>query len=213
MERHTNKLKASKWKIIRDIPAAFQASLPPAYNALAAYGIADFSAALGLAAGGAVGGVVASVTELPAGWEQASDPKTGRPYFVNRVTGEAAWTTSCFPRWTTEPPPVMMPAEAMPLGWEQAVDPSTGRLYYVNRSTGQSKWSLVDRPPPEKIPDKEWLISEVKRLQRGDATVTQLWRDVCTERGNGTFDPSRHTPEFMNNFVKEVQERKQNQSW
>merc|ERR1711879_153370 len=29
---------------------------------------------------------------LPPGWEQSSDPATGRPYFFNHATGATSWT-------------------------------------------------------------------------------------------------------------------------
>lgn len=217
VERHTNKLKASKWTIISDYPSAFQASLPPAYGAMAAYGIADFSAVLGLGAqhaAAAAGGAQTpqEAPAIPQGWEQASDPKTGRTYFANRITGEASWTTVGFPRWVTEPPPVVIPQESLPLGWEQTVDALTGRIYFVNRSTGESRWTLVARDPQEQIPDKDWLVSEVKRLQKLNRSVPQMWRDFCQEGGNGTLDPSRHQPLFLHDFCKAVKAKFEQQT-
>jgi len=35
---------------------------------------------------------VAPAGALPPGWETASDPSSGKPYYFNRATGETAWT-------------------------------------------------------------------------------------------------------------------------
>jgi len=46
--------------------------------------------AMGLA--GLMGGGLPAAAGLPAGWEQVSDPTTGKIYYCNRTTGESAWT-------------------------------------------------------------------------------------------------------------------------
>merc|ERR1712127_631818 len=35
----------------------------------------------------------AEAASLPAGWESASDPSSGKPYYYNRATGETKWET------------------------------------------------------------------------------------------------------------------------
>merc|ERR1719373_754478 len=34
----------------------------------------------------------AATTGLPPGWEQVTDPTSGKPYYCNRSTGETSWT-------------------------------------------------------------------------------------------------------------------------
>merc|ERR1712151_874926 len=81
---------------------------------------------------------------LPAGWEQITDPSSGRPYFLNRSTGEKSWdpphpsTTEGPPAAATHPP--AREAPPLPAGWEQVKDPSSGRPYFLNRSTGETRW-------------------------------------------------------------------------
>merc|ERR1719230_231470 len=57
---------------------------------------------------------------LPPGWEQATDPATGRPYYANRSTGETSWTPPTPPPQNFGPPP-------LPPGWEEARDPTSGK--------------------------------------------------------------------------------------
>lgn len=75
---------------------------------------------------------------LPAGWEQITDPASGRPYYCNRSTGQSSWEP---PQPAQAPPPQAPPPQPqLPPGWEQITDPASGRPYYCNRSTGQSSW-------------------------------------------------------------------------
>jgi len=79
----------------------------------------------------AYGGGYGGPPALPPGWEQITDPSSGRPYFCNRQTGQSSWE-----------PPAAAPAGPPPLpyGWEQVTDPSSGKPYFCNRQTGQSSW-------------------------------------------------------------------------
>jgi len=80
---------------------------------------------------------------LPPGWEQVTDPASGKPYYCNRGTGETSWTPPAAPAAMAPPPaPMPMPAAspALPAGWETAADPSSGKTYYFNRATGETKW-------------------------------------------------------------------------
>lgn len=83
----------------------------------------------------------AATPPLPAGWEQHTDPASGKPYFCNRSTGETSWTPPAAPASA----PAVAPsgsdsAPPLPAGWEQATDPASGKPYYFNRSTNETKW-------------------------------------------------------------------------
>lgn len=79
------------------------------------------------------------VPALPPGWEQATDPSSGRPYYCNRATGQTSWTP---PAAEAPAAPAPAPApSALPAGWEQTTDPASGKPYYFNRSTGASSWT------------------------------------------------------------------------
>merc|ERR1719378_71107 len=69
---------------------------------------------------------------LPAGWEAANDPASGKQYYFNRSTGETKWDHPSGGSTASSDP-------SLPAGWESAKDPS-GREYYFNRSTGETKW-------------------------------------------------------------------------
>lgn len=82
-------------------------------------------------------------TNLPAGWEQATDPSSGKVYYCNRVTGESSWTVPTGGVDVAASAPAAAPAAAspaLPAGWEQAADPASGKQYYFNRATGQTSW-------------------------------------------------------------------------
>ena len=63
---------------------------------------------------------------LPAGWEEKTDPASGKKYYVNRERKVTQW----------ERPGSLPP-------WEEKTDPASGRKYYVNHLTKQVQW---DRP-------------------------------------------------------------------
>merc|ERR1712194_370169 len=73
---------------------------------------------------------------LPQGWEQITDPASGRPYFCNRATGETSWTPPAgapapAPGHAPAPAPAPVPAlpasagGALPPGWEASTDPAS----------------------------------------------------------------------------------------
>eukprot|EP00931_Biecheleriopsis_adriatica_P064796 TRINITY_DN3948_c1_g1_i4.p1 TRINITY_DN3948_c1_g1~~TRINITY_DN3948_c1_g1_i4.p1 ORF type:complete len:356 (-),score=66.25 TRINITY_DN3948_c1_g1_i4:555-1622(-) len=81
---------------------------------------------------------------LPPGWEQLTDPASGKPYWCNRSTGESSWTPPAgAPAGAPAPAPAPAPAAApcgLPAGWESAPDPASGKTYYFNRATNETRW-------------------------------------------------------------------------
>jgi len=80
---------------------------------------------------------------LPAGWESAVDPNSGKTYFYNHTLGKSQW----------DKPEDRSPPGSLPSGWECAVDPNSGKTYFYNHTLGKSQW---DRPedlsPPGPLP-------------------------------------------------------------
>jgi len=92
------------------------------------------------------------------GWEQTTDPSSGKTYYFNRSTGETSWTPPAGANAAATAPaaavaadeqlasqlapePASQPAAALPEGWEQATDPASGKTYYFNRGTGATSWT------------------------------------------------------------------------
>mmetsp|Transcript_58233 Transcript_58233/g.161131 ORF Transcript_58233/g.161131 Transcript_58233/m.161131 type:complete len:263 (+) Transcript_58233:91-879(+) len=109
----------------------------------------------------------APAAALPLGWEQVTDPTSGKPYYCNRSTGETSWTPpadaslSAMPALGASAPadgatmadpgaaqaaPAAAAAPAatgaLPPGWEAAADPTSGKSYYFNRGTGETTWTM-----------------------------------------------------------------------
>lgn len=67
-------------------------------------------------------------------WTEATDPSSGRTYYVNTATNETSW----------ERPAAMGPdpsaGEEKAEDWTEATDPSSGRKYYVNTKTSTTVW-------------------------------------------------------------------------
>ena len=64
------------------------------------------------------------ISTLPIGWENASDPATGKIYYFNRSTGQQQWDP---------------PNSVLPTGWKSASDLTSGKIYYYH-TNGEITW-------------------------------------------------------------------------
>ena len=106
---------------------------------------------------------------MPDGWEEKSDPSSGRKYYVNHLTKQTQWDRPCVALPPLPPPvaarvvrtialtvgafgcrsggaaapPPAAAAGGLPAGWEEKTDPSSGKKYYVNHERKVTQW---DRP-------------------------------------------------------------------
>ena len=77
------------------------------------------------------------------------DPKTGRSFYANEVTGERQWAV---PRKSMGETHLNKSAVAGRLApsparahfvkrWEEKLDQASGRIYFVCKATGESSWA------------------------------------------------------------------------
>lgn len=46
------------------------------------------------------------------------------------------------------------------------------------------------------------LVRQVKQLQRTNDQANRCWHEFCAAYGTMTYDPARHTIQFIRNFIK-----------
>jgi len=71
-------------------------------------------------------------SELPSGWEQRKDPRSGKVFYIDHNTRKTHW----------EPP-----NRPLPPGWERKLHEKSGRHFYIDHNTRLTSWD-----PPE-IPE------------------------------------------------------------
>ena len=81
---------------------------------------------------------------LPAGWEQAVDPGSGKTFYFNRQLNQTSWTppdASAGGAPAPAPAPVQQASPGgLPQGWEMSTDPGSGKTFYFNRALNQTSW-------------------------------------------------------------------------
>jgi hypothetical protein len=95
---------------------------------------------------------------VAANWAESKDPKSGKPYYYNKVTKKTSWArpacmAAAAEAATTSPssagPPALpataaaTPATAAPSAagaWQEAKDPNSGRSYWYNKQTKETTW-------------------------------------------------------------------------
>jgi hypothetical protein len=88
-------------------------------------------------------GSAGDASALPPGWEEFSDPQTGRIYYGNQQLETTQWVRPVIS--SAAPSPVSVAAgsagdaSALPLGWEEIISPD-GRIYYGNKVLGTTQW-------------------------------------------------------------------------
>ncbi|CBZ25295.1 conserved hypothetical protein [Leishmania mexicana MHOM/GT/2001/U1103] len=108
---------------------------------------------------------------LPDGWEERTDPKTGRTFYVDHKSKTTTWER---PQPSVAAPPSAANvgshasgggAMALPAMWEARVDPRTGRTFYINHETKTTSWERPAVAPavrpssgnPEACGDGDWV--------------------------------------------------------
>ena len=76
--------------------------------------------------------------KLADGWVAATDPSSGRTYYVNKTTQQTTWEMPT--KAPGGPPPMQQLGVSLPPGWQSATDPASGRRGVAHptiRATGQ----------------------------------------------------------------------------
>ena len=94
-----------------------------------------------------------STTETADGWVKSIDPRTGRPFYANRITRVTQWEAP--PGWPEEQTSSGRQKQAssskhddvavsvdsnLPAGWEEMTDPTSGRKFYVDHERKITTW-------------------------------------------------------------------------
>jgi len=98
-------------------------------------------------------------SNLPPGWEQLIDPRTGRTYYQNHITRSTQWEPPVAPPVA----PVSAAATSLPPGWSENIDAKTGRKYYSNHITKTTQWerptvSTAPMPPVNQQLPPGWVM-------------------------------------------------------
>jgi hypothetical protein len=92
------------------------------------------------AAGNAAAALQATPTEASSRWVEKMDPKSGRPYYVHRDTGETTWINPAAAGNAPSLVGPISPSMQASSGWVENMEPESGRPYYVHRDTGETTW-------------------------------------------------------------------------
>ena len=106
-----------------------------------------------LSSGGGGGG---GGDKLADGWVAATDPSSGRTYYVNKTTQQTTWEMPT--KGPSGPPPMQQLGVSLPPGWQSATDPASGRRGAAHpnhqvhreddRQAGGGRSVALTTPPP-----------------------------------------------------------------
>mmetsp|Transcript_4841 Transcript_4841/g.9439 ORF Transcript_4841/g.9439 Transcript_4841/m.9439 type:complete len:226 (-) Transcript_4841:7-684(-) len=120
-------------------------------------------------------------SSLPSGYQKLTDPNSGRPYYVNLVTGQTSWTPPA------EETNHLQKSGSLPAGWEERVDPTTGRTFYIDHVNKKTSWehpgqpAAAPRPSAYEEPSRSHR-QPASRSQSGSQSVSTLERDAQLAR-------------------------------
>ena len=77
------------------------------------------------------------MSEAPSGYQRLTDPTSGRPYWVNLITGQTSWSQ---PAGSGAVAPSALPPSAGLGAWEERIDPTSGRTFYVDHANKRTTW-------------------------------------------------------------------------
>ena len=75
-----------------------------------------------------------SSKNLPYGWVELFDSKSGKPYYLCKITKHTQWLNPTIPLGK-----IMQ--NGLPYGWEKEKDPISGEYYYINHVVKFTTWN------------------------------------------------------------------------
>ena len=123
-----------------------------------------------------------SAGTLPTGYQQQTDPSTGKAFYVNLMTGETSWTP---PDGAAAAPVPMAPsappsAAGLPPGFEERFDTTLGKKFYINHANKTTSWE----PPGAggSAPPSQPSYAVAPRQASPDARLEAIDRDAAMAR-------------------------------
>ena len=60
--------------------------------------------------------------------------------------------------------------------------------------------------------ERRGLVDQVKSKQRASSAFAQTWRAYCDKKGDGFYDPARHSRRFLSDFLRHADRRRSSSS-
>jgi len=121
---------------------------------------------------------------LPPNWEEAFDPSSGRPYFIDHSNKRTTWMD---PRKWMDPSAPRTFQECkngeLPVGWEEVIDPRYGRLFinHIERKV------QIDDP-------REQFVTKDQNESQKEQMIANFISIVKNNSQKSPSSPIRHEP-------------------
>lgn len=132
-----------------------------------------------------------TTTETSDGWVKSIDPRTGRPFYANRITRATQWEAplgwpepdeqssslqesgSGSSRVLTSSNSTTATQSNLPDGWEEMTDPTSGRKFYVDHASKITTWEKPQKMTSQQPPSSSNL--NVGNAQSSSSSSYNNW--------------------------------------
>ncbi|KAJ3415309.1 hypothetical protein HDV05_005179 [Chytridiales sp. JEL 0842] len=105
---------------------------------------------------------------LPSNWVKAEDPRTGRPYFVDKAAKKTTWVDPRTFRLRKHNIKELVPGE-LGYGWGEEVDQETGEVYFVDHLNKRNYWKAPwEKETQEQVLKLQERMAAEERRQQAD---------------------------------------------
>ena len=112
-------------------------------------------------------------------WSEEVDPKSHRPYWFNRGTGESTWIK----------PEALERAQPAPLpsSWKEHVDEKSGERYWFNHDTGESSWTKPGAAVPRTTGAEHVPEQPVTQAATAAVASSTEWQQHVDEKSGDKY--------------------------